>query len=32
MPKDLEIRHIQMRNQGKSMFKDLSSRKSLAVM
>jgi hypothetical protein len=32
MPKGLAIKHIQMRNQGKSMLKDISSRKSLAVM
>jgi hypothetical protein len=32
MPKGLAIKHIQMRNQGKSMLKDKSSRKSLAVM
>jgi hypothetical protein len=32
MPKGLAIKHIQMRNQGKSMLKDKSSRKPLAVM
>jgi hypothetical protein len=32
MPKGLGIKQIQMRNQGKIMLRDISSRKPLAIM